>query len=167
MVANITVSDLPEYKGEPLSWDNVIYQSKSLGYVNACHQHLNRERDGLVLTYYLPLVDQSPKEARMHIRERTHEELVQEIIKDLKPAHQDIEKYITNIDIKIWGHGMVKPKVDFIFNPEREKYSAPIGNTVFFAHTDLSGISIFEEAFYQGTNAAKQILKLHAEATGT
>ena len=23
MVANITVSDLPGYKGEPLSWDNV------------------------------------------------------------------------------------------------------------------------------------------------
>jgi hypothetical protein len=165
MVANITVSELPEYKGEPLSWDNVIYQSKSLGYVNACHQHLTKNSQGSVLTYYLPLVDLPVKEARKYAREKTHEDWVNEIILDFKMAHQDIEKYITNIDIKIWGHGMIKPVPDFIFNSDKDIYSKPIDNKLFFAHTDLSGVSIFEEGFSQGINAAKQIIALHDKVT--
>jgi hypothetical protein len=165
MVANITVSELPEYKGEPLSWDNVIYQSKSLGYVNACHQHLAKNSQGSVLTYYLPLVDFPVKEARKHAREKTHDDWVKEIVLDLKMAHQDIEKHITNIDIKIWGHGMIKPVPNFIFNTDKDIYSKPIDNKLFFAHTDLSGVSIFEEGFAQGINAAKQIIALHDKVT--
>ena len=34
----------------------------------------------------------------------------------------------------------------------------PIHNRIFFAHTDFSGISIFEEGFYQGIRAAKEML---------
>jgi len=131
MVANITVSELPEYKGEPLSWDNVIYQSKSLGYVNACQQHLNKEESSKVLTYYLPLVDLPAKEARKQAREKTHEDWVKDIVLDLKMAHQDIENYITNIDIKIWGHAMIKPLPNFIFNPEKDIYCKPINNKLF------------------------------------
>lgn len=165
MVANITVSELPEYKGEPLSWDNVLYKSKSLGYVNACQQHLNKDGNSKVLTYYLPLVDLPTKEARRNAREKTHEDWVKDIILDLKMAHQDIEKYITNIDVKIWGHGMIKPKPNFIFNSEKDIFSSSINNKLFFAHTDLSGISIFEEGFYQGINAAKKIIALHDKVT--
>ena len=160
IVANITVTDLPEYSGEPLSWDNVIKNSPSLGYVNACHQHLNVKRNGLVLTYYLPLTGIDTKQARKQLREKTHAQMAQEIIKDLGKAHKDIEKYITNIDIKTWGHGMIKPKPDFIFNAELKKYAAPVHNKIFFAHTDLAGISIFEEAFAQGTEAATQLIQL-------
>jgi predicted NAD/FAD-binding protein len=164
MVANITLTELPEYKGEPLSWDNVLYHSKSLGYVNACHQHLNKDHNGYVLTYYLPLTDLPAKEARHAAREKTHEDWVKDIVSDLKIAHEKIEIYITNIDVKIWGHGMIKPKPDFIFNSEKEEYTKPIDNKVFFAHTDLSGISIFEEGFSQGMNAAKQIIQLYDKA---
>jgi hypothetical protein len=165
MVANITVSELAEYKGEPLSWDNVLYQSKSLGYVNACQQHLNKEENTKVLTYYLPLVDLPVKEARKKAREKTHQDWVNEIVLDLKMAHQDIEKHITNIDVKIWGHGMIKPKPNFIFNTDKNIYSASIDDKLFFAHTDLSGVSIFEEGFYQGINAAKQIIALYDKVT--
>ncbi len=160
MVANITLTGLPEYNGEPLSWDNVLYHSKSLGYVNACHQHLNRATTGYVLTYYFPLVDTSAKEARKMAREKTHEAWCNDIIADLKHAHEKIDTYITTIDIKIWGHGMIKPKPDFIFNTEKEAYSTPKQDKVFFAHTDLAGISIFEEAFAQGIKTAKQIITL-------
>ncbi len=165
MVANISVLELPEYKGEPLSWDNVLYQSNSLGYVNACQQHLTKEENNKVLTYYLPLVNLPVKEARKYAREKTYEEWVKEIVTDLKKAHQDIENHITNIDIKIWGHGMIKPKPGFIFNADKDKYSMPIDDKLFFAHTDLSGISIFEEGFSQGINVAKQIIKLNDTAT--
>ncbi|MES2512755.1 MAG: NAD(P)-binding protein [Bacteroidota bacterium] len=165
MVANITLTELPEYQGEPLSWDNVLYHSKSLGYVNACHQHLNKEHNGYVLTYYLPLTDLPPKEARHAAREKTHEDWIKDIIADLKIAHEKIETYITNIDVKVWGHGMIKPKPGFIFNPEKEAYSKSIDDKVFFAHTDLSGISIFEEGFSQGTNVAKQVMQLNDTVT--
>ena len=36
----------------------------------------------------------------------------------------------------------------------------PIHNRIFFAHTDFSGISIFEEGFYQGIRAAKEMLAI-------
>lgn len=161
VVANITVTDLPEFDGEPLSWDNVIYNSDSLGYVNACHQHLNRNTNGIVLTYYLPLTKETVKESRKILREKTHEELVAEIISDLDKAHKNIENYITNIDIKLWGHGMIKPKPGFIKSDKNKELSKSIDNQIFFAHTDLSGISIFEEAFDQGMRVANEILNLH------
>lgn len=165
MVANISVNDLDQREGEPLSWDNVIYNSASLGYVNACHQLLNRERKEWVITYYLPLTHTSAKHARKIAREKTHSEWVQEIITDLKKAHPYIEQYITNIDIKIWGHGMIKPKPNVIFNQSKNVLKGLMNNNVFFAHTDLSGISIFEEGFYQGVEAAKKILALHDNIT--
>ncbi len=166
MVANITVKGLSQYKGEPLSWDNVLYHSKSLGYVNACHQHLNRYEDSYVLTYYLPLTDLPSKQARHAIMEKSYERWTQEILDDLRPAHPDIESMVTNIDVRLWGHGMIKPKPGFIFGTEKEQAAQPIGGKIFPAHTDLAGISIFEEAFAQGIKAANAILNIHAEATG-
>jgi protoporphyrinogen oxidase len=165
IVANITVNKLNEYEGEPLSWDNVMYGSPSLGYVNACHQHLNRNHSKLVLTYYLPLTGKNISEARQEARTKTHQEICKLIIDDLKQAHKDIDKHITNIDVKVWGHGMIKPKPGFIFSEELKKTGEPIEEKIFFAHTDLSGISIFEEAFEQGMNAAEKIIEIHARTT--
>jgi hypothetical protein len=34
---------------------------------------------------------------------------------------------------------------------------------LFFAHTDLSGVSIFEEAFHQGIRAANQVLAIYGK----
>lgn len=166
MVANLTLTGLSQYKGEPLSWDNVMYHSKSLGYVNACHQHLNRYEDRYVLTYYLPLTDLPSKQARHKIMEKSYDQWTQEILADLKPAHPDIESMVTNMDVRLWGHGMIKPKPGFIFGKEREQAAQPIGGKIFLAHTDLAGISIFEEAFAQGITAAAAILNIHAEAAG-
>jgi hypothetical protein len=38
----------------------------------------------------------------------------------------------------------------------RQMLLQPFQERIFLAHTDLSGISIFEEAFYQGIRAARQ-----------
>ena len=44
MVANLRLADLPlDRVGAPLSWDNVIHGSPSLGYVDARHQSLDRK----------------------------------------------------------------------------------------------------------------------------
>jgi hypothetical protein len=162
MVANISLSNLPEYKGEPLSWDNVIYDSPSLGYVNACHQHVDSHNNKeLVITYYLPYTAANSKESRKNLRAKKAGELAAEIIADLRKAHPQIENYISNIEIKLWGHGMIKPKPGFIFNTQKNESAKSIQNKLFFAHSDLSGISIFEEAFHQGSQAVKDLLNTH------
>lgn len=158
MVANITLREMPAGRGVPLSWDNVIFNSESLGYVNACHQHLNAYEKQKVITYYLPITDESPSAARKKIYERTHQDWVGIILKDLKPVHNNIEQAIEQIDIWIWGHGMIMPQVGFISGEERHEAAQSIENKIFFAHTDLSGISVFEEGFYQGISAAKKLL---------
>lgn len=53
---------------------------------------------------------------------------------------------------------MISPHKGFIHGDVKKQLQQPIDNKIFFAHTDLAGISIFEEAFYQGIKAAKQIL---------
>lgn len=164
MVANVTVNALSQHSGEPLSWDNVMYHSPSLGYVNACHQHLNRYDDGFVLTYYLPLTDLPSRQGRHAIMEKTYDQWVSEILADLRPAHPGIDEQVRHIDVRLWGHGMIKPRPGFISGEARRLAAQPIAGKIFFAHTDLAGVSIFEEAFAQGTAAAKAILKVYAES---
>jgi phytoene dehydrogenase-like protein len=38
LVANLTLTDHPASQGFPMAWDNVLYDSPSLGYVDATHQ---------------------------------------------------------------------------------------------------------------------------------
>jgi hypothetical protein len=80
------------------------------------------------------------------------------VFEDLKIAHPNIEIVTESIEIHLLGHGMVSPAPGFIFGQAKQKAAESIGGKVFFAHTDLSGISIFEEAFHQGINAVNQIL---------
>lgn len=158
MVANITVGKLNERRGEPLSWDNVIYNSDSLGYVNANHQSVKMTEPAKVLTYYLPLTHQDVVAERRLAAARSHEDWVSQIIKDLEKVHEGIAAAITNIDIMIWGHGMIRPVKGFIHGEARRLLQKPIGQSIFFAHTDLAGISIFEEGFYQGLQAAEALI---------
>lgn len=157
MVANLTLKYDPGGNGSPLSWDNVIYDSPSLGYVNAGNQLLSRQLKK-VLTYYLPLVDDQPSNLRKKIQNKTHEEWCQDILKDLKKVHKNIEELTENIDIMIWGHAMIRPVPDFIWNDSRTRSRESEKKNLVFAHTDLSGISIFEEAFYQGIIAANKLM---------
>src|SRR5262249_17530452 len=60
MVANLHLGGRPLGRGFPLAWDNVLYDSPSLGYVVATHQR-GPEQGPTVLTYYYPLVrDRAP-----------------------------------------------------------------------------------------------------------
>jgi hypothetical protein len=53
---------------------------------------------------------------------------------------------------------MISPVPDFIFGEAKAMAAKSIDNTIYFAHSDLSGISIFEEAFHQGINAVNKML---------
>ncbi|MDR6561602.1 MULTISPECIES: NAD(P)/FAD-dependent oxidoreductase [unclassified Arcicella] len=159
MVANITVNQLPIDSNGFMCWDNVAYRSPSLGYINACHQLLNRNQDKWVLTYYLPLSSKSPLEARKEAILKKHQDWIEEILSDLESYHPAIRSTVEEIDVKVWGHGMISPVVGFISAKMRKLSAQPIEDKIFFAHSDLSGISIFEEAFYQGNRVAEEVMQ--------
>ena len=55
LTANLTLDRWPDEKGLEPAWDNVIYDSPSLGYVVATHQNLTRHQHRTVWTYYWAL----------------------------------------------------------------------------------------------------------------
>lgn len=159
MVANLTLnSNLETKRGEPLCWDNVIYGSNSLGYVYANHQLLNRQHTKQVITYYAPLVGSDMKERRQFASAQTYEQWYSWVMNDLKKPHQFIEEGIENLDVWVWGHGMICPRPGYLFGEARAAAASTIQDKIYFAHSDCSGISIFEEAFHRGTHIAKQVL---------
>ncbi|MBV7532074.1 NAD(P)/FAD-dependent oxidoreductase [Chitinophaga sp. sic0106] len=158
LVANITLERVPESSGYQLSWDNVIYQGKSLGYVNAQQQRLTQQMPAKqVITYYLPLDHLDPVASRKYAIGLSPRHWVKLIADDLETVHPGITELIGDIDITIWGHGMIRPHAGFITGEVRAAaQKSPFAN-VFYAHSDLSGISIFEEAFYHGNKAANAL----------
>jgi hypothetical protein len=56
-----------------------------------------------------------------------------------------------------WGHAMIRPRPNFIHGGARAAARAPF-RSVHFAHTDLSGLALFEEAFDHGLRAAEEVL---------
>ncbi len=157
MVANLTLDALPTGRGAALAWDNVIEHSDSLGYVVATHQSLRAVPRETVLTHYWPLDREPPRAAREHALARSYEEWCALIVADLERAHPDIAAHIRHLDVWLWGHGMIRPVPGFIWGAGRAQMAAPHGR-IFFAHSDLSGLSIFEEACTRGAHAAAALL---------
>lgn len=158
MVANVSLDTKPAGSGAPLAWDNVSYHSPSLGYIVATHQRVERyAQPSTVISYYMPLCDRDPVEARKTALSRSYREWSDLIVADLTRIHPGIEATITHLDVWLWGHAMIRPIPGFIWGPDRQEAMTPHGR-VFFAHSDMSGMSIFEEAQYRGVLAADQAL---------
>lgn len=157
-VANLFLKDRPKSRFArdfPLSWDNVLYETKSLGYVNSTHQK-GIDYGPTVLTYYYPMATEDLKDGMTKLLALDWKELADICLTDLAEAHPDIRQLTERIDIMRWGHAMISPRTGFIWKGEREKAARPFRN-IHFAHSDLSGIAIFEEAFYQGVRAATSL----------
>ena len=157
MVANLFLSERPRAGlGFPAAWDNVLYESPSLGYVTATHQR-GLERGPTVLTYYYPLTEPNPREARARLLSAGREEWAEVALSDLQRAHRDIRALTDRLDVMRWGHAMIRPRVGFQWGGARARAQKPFG-PVHFAHTDLSGVALFEEAFDHGLRAAEEVL---------
>ncbi|MET0645132.1 MAG: FAD-dependent oxidoreductase [Pyrinomonadaceae bacterium] len=157
MVANLFLSERPHAGlGFPAAWDNVLYESPSLGYVTATHQR-GFERGPTVFTYYYPLTDGSPRDARTRLLSAGRDEWAEVTLSDLERAHRDIRALTRRLDVMRWGHAMIRPRVGFQWGGARLQAQKPHG-PVHFANTDLSGIPLFEEAFDHGLRAAEEVL---------
>lgn len=158
LVANFTLKHPPESVGAGLSWDNVSYYSKSLGYVVATHQTITQYPTKTVFTYYLPLTDEPPHQARKRLYQTSTEHWESQILDDLSHQHPEIKDLVEHIELWPWGHGMISPGINWLWNPLRQEMQKSLGN-IHFAHSDMSGVSIFEEAQYHGVQAAKRVLE--------
>lgn len=158
LVANLRLERPPAQRGFPSAWDSVIVNSRSLGYVDACHQLDRMGERSTVWTWYLPITDSDEGAARRELLARPWESWRDAILADLRQAHPDIDEVVTDIEVWRWGHGMVKPTPGTLWRSgDRQRAAAPVGR-VHFAHSDLSGIALFEEAHWQGTRAAEEVL---------
>lgn len=153
MVANLTLRDRPRSHGFPLAWDNVLYESPSLGYVAATHQR-GVDHGRTVLTYYYPL---TAPDARRHLLQTGRDAWADVALSDLSRAHPEIRELTERVDVMRWGHAMVSPTPGFVWSESRRRASEPHG-VIHFANTDLSGVALCEEALYHGVRAAEEAL---------
>jgi hypothetical protein len=155
MVANLTLRDRPKQNGFPLAWDNILYESPSLGYVAATHQR-GIEYGPTVLTYYYPLTGHDAKRERNILLAAGRNEWADVALADLSRAHREIRDITERVDVMRWGHAMIQPRAGFVSGDAIRRSREALG-AVHFAHSDLSGVALFEEAFYQGVRAADEV----------
>lgn len=156
MVANLRLRDHPASRGFPLAWDNVLYDSRALGYVVATHQS-GRDFGPTVLTYYMPILDDDAAAGRRRLLATSWDAWVDAIFADLGRAHRGLRDLVENVDVYLWGHAMVRPRPGFLWSEALAASARPLGR-LRFAHTDLSGMALFEEAQHWGVRAAADIL---------
>lgn len=160
LTANLTLRRRPQdRRGAPPAWDNVIFGSPSLGYVDATHQSVRTVGEAAVWTYYHALSDYAPSDARRLLLRRGWSEWVEWILDDLSRAHADIRDCVARVDIMRMGHAMVRPVPGFLGS--RGTSSLPsYGGRLLHAHSDAPGLSLFEEAHAQGVEAAERVLRV-------
>jgi hypothetical protein len=155
IVANLTLDRWPREKGLEPAWDNVIYGSRSLGYVVATHQSLRSQVPRTVWTYYWALAEGPPEANRRVLLERDWGYWRHAILADLERAHPDIRQCVSRLDIFRMGHAMARPEPGFL-----SRVLAPRAKQgLILANSDQSGFSIFEEAQYRGVMAAEAALR--------
>lgn len=157
LTANLTMERQPEQKGAEPAWDNVIFDSPTLGYVNARHMSVSSQTDRTVWTFYWALAEYAPADGRRLLLEKDWSFWKEAVLRDLERAHPNIRQCVCHIDIMRLGHAMVRPAPGFMFSEARRRWTKPLGR-VHFANSDLSGFSIFEEAQYRGVQATFNVV---------
>jgi hypothetical protein len=160
LVANFLMKDFPrELPHAPLAWDNVVYGEPGLGYVVSTHQDIRvTPPDKTVFTAYLALSDRTPEQARKWMQAASADELVDAASRDLKTAYGwAFAPCVEQVRITLRGHAMAAPLPGFRANAGTRALREADG-PVLFAHADLSGFSVFEEAAWWGIRAAERAL---------
>lgn len=160
MVANFLLKRFPQELQEgphspPLSWDNVVYSEPGLGYVVSTHQDIRvRPPEKTVFSAYIALSDRKPSSARHWMAAARPEELLALASADLKTAYgAQFASCVERVDITLRGHAMAAPWPNFRANAGM-KALREVDGPILFAHADLSGFSVFEEAAWWGYRAA-------------
>jgi hypothetical protein len=156
LVANFLMHDFPaELPQAPLAWDNVVYQEPGLGYVVSTHQDIRvQPPPKTVFSSYVALSDKTPEAARKWLDTASADQLLTLASADLRSAYGwKFTACVERVEITLRGHAMAAPSPGFRGNPGLAALRGVDGPIV-FAHADLSGFSVFEEAAWWGYRAA-------------
>ncbi len=156
LVANLEMDVRPGARGFPLSWDNVLWDSGALGYICATHQS-GLDYGPTILTWYEALADTDANAARRALLSWDAPTLRDRVLTDLHAAHPELPGRVRKMSFARHGHAMIRPRPGFLFSAALAQAARPVQN-VHFAHTDLSGLALFEEAFAQGRRAAGEVV---------
>lgn len=158
-VANIHIeAPLHHRPGAAPARGNVIYGAAGLGYVDARPQKLNPLPEPTVLTWYRALGDDV--QGRAQLLARNWESWRDEVLQELSAAHPDLRAKALRIDVARFGHAMSIPVPGTRTSAALQALQRPQGSLwrrVHFAHADLSGYSVFEEAFTHGWRAGQAV----------
>ena len=160
LTANLLLDRMPQDLEGPgqIAWDNVLFESPSLGYVVATHQDLATDPlRSTVWTWYRPFPEGSPQDIRKSLLEAEWSHWSETVLSELARVHSDIRERCQRLDVTVLGHGMVRPSPGFVWGQTLQRAKEPLGK-IFFGHGDLSGMSLFEESQYQGLRAAELAL---------
>ena len=160
LISNFVLHSFPaEPKRSELAWDNIVYGSRGLGYVVASHQHIHVAKPGHTLfTAYTALNHDSPANVRHQLLAAEPRDLLDIAAQDLLAAYgKRFWQHVAHIGITVRAHAMSVPSAGYLTQPTllalRQHQSR-----LHFAHSDLSGYSVFEEAAWWGVEAAQRIL---------
>ncbi|WP_310383735.1 flavin monoamine oxidase family protein [Roseateles sp.] len=146
LVANLQLKvPLLQRIGAPPAWDNVIYGSQALGYVDAMHQSLKPQAGATVLSAYWAL----PQARRAELRQQDWRHWLGQVLAELSPVHPDLAGQLQRADLVRWGHAMSIPLPGVRSSAALQALLTPQGR-IHFAHSDLAGYSVFEEAYTRG-----------------
>jgi monoamine oxidase len=150
LVANVRLdAPLLDRPGAPPSWDSVRYGSPALGYVDAMHQSLRAQPGATVLTAYLAL----PLAERASLLADDPSPWRQRVLAELAQMHPDIHRRAQQVDLMRWGHAMALPRPGVPGHAALRALRRARGR-VRYAHADLAGYSVFEEAYTAGCEVA-------------
>ncbi|WP_457356413.1 flavin monoamine oxidase family protein [Roseateles sp. P5_D6] len=153
LTASIALREpLLQRPGAPPSWDNVRYGSAALGYVDARHQSRDPTPRPPVLTAYLAL----PESQRGELLKQPWQHWARIVTQELAQTHPDLPAKLERIDLCRFGHAMSIPTPGLRGSAELAALNAQRGRVV-FAHSDLAGYSVFEEAYTAGIEAAARL----------
>jgi hypothetical protein len=162
MVANLTLDRRPARADDDAeeAWDNVVADSPALGYVVATHQQL-RATPGprTVWTHYWALADGDPAAERRRLLATDWRACAEAVLADLERAHPDVRACVSRVDVLRYGHAMPRPEPGFLA-ARRAWWEPPRDARVLWANSDVSGLSLFEEAQYRGVQAADRAMAL-------
>ena len=161
LVANVHIERplFDQRAGAAPSWDNVLYGARGLGYVDAGHQNLNPLPVPTVLTWYRALGDEP--NGRVQLLARPWASWRDEVLDELSVPHPDLRAKTLRVDVARYGHAMAIPVPGVRASASLAALRRPqpgLWRRVHFAHSDLSGYSVFEEAFTHGLRAGQAVL---------
>jgi hypothetical protein len=159
LVANLQLKrPLLDRPGLPPAWDNVSYGRAGLGYVHAQHQSLGAAPRGTLITAYHAL----PEAERGALLARPWRDWAQRVIDELAATHPDLPAQVAQVDLARHGHAMSIPAPGVRGHAALKALAdGDAASRLHFAHADLAGTSVFEEAFTlghaAGTGAARAL----------